>query len=201
MSRKPKKCLFLKFFLSPGGEIIILHLNKAAFFAAGIMAHQNLKRNWGITILVSELPRLELAERGKNGIFFQTSLSCSYETVWIQTCCPLYYQGKYVLQLYGLYTHVHRDSSWFWDVIICHKPKKCHFFHFCLSPEGGIIILQPPKAAFVAAGTMAHQNLKRNWGSLCLFLSCWGSNLQNGRKMGFLEQIPTITPIIAQQIH
>ena len=99
----------------------------------------------------------------ENG-FFWPHPPCSYDSVWIPPCCPVYYQGEHILQLYGLYTHVHRDSSWFWDVIICHKPKKRHFSHFSLSPGAGIIILQPPKAAFCEGGTMAHQNLKRKWG-------------------------------------
>ena len=41
-------------------------------FVAGTMAHQNLKRKWGVTMLFSELPRLEVAKRGKNGIFAHT---------------------------------------------------------------------------------------------------------------------------------
>ena len=36
------------------------------------MAHQNLKRKWGVTMLLSPLPRLELAKRGENGIFPHT---------------------------------------------------------------------------------------------------------------------------------
>ena len=97
-------------------------------------------------------------------IFGHLHVTCAYESVWIPPFCPVYYQGEHILQLYGLYTHVHRDSSWFWDVIICRKPKKHHFSHFSLSPGAGIIILQPPKAAFCEGGTMAHQNLKRKWG-------------------------------------
>ena len=69
----PKKYHFSHFSLSPGAGIIILQPPKAAFCEGGTMAHQNLKRKWGVTIfaglLLSELPRLELAKRGKNGIF------------------------------------------------------------------------------------------------------------------------------------
>ena len=36
------------------------------------MAHQNLKRKWGVTMLLSELPRLELAKRWKMGFFGHT---------------------------------------------------------------------------------------------------------------------------------
>ena len=36
------------------------------------MAHQNLKRKWGVTMLLSELPRLKLAKQGENGIFPHT---------------------------------------------------------------------------------------------------------------------------------
>ena len=125
-------------------------------------------------------------------IFGHLHVTCAYESVWIPPFCPVYYQGEHILQLYGLYTHVHRDSSWFWDVIICRKPKKRHFSHFSLSPGAGIIILQPPKAAFCEGGTMAHQNLKRKWGVTMFFLSCRGSNLQNGVKMGFFRTPPPV---------
>ena len=39
---------------------------------SGTMSQQNLKRKWGVTMLLSQLPRLELAKRGENGIFPHT---------------------------------------------------------------------------------------------------------------------------------
>ena len=78
--------------------------------------------------------------------------------------CPVYYQGEHILQLYGLYTMytgIRVDSG---TLLSAANPKKRHFSHFSLSPGAGIIILQPPKAAFCEGGTMAHQNLKRKWG-------------------------------------
>ena len=71
------------------------------------------------------------------------------------------------------------------------QTQKTSFFPLFLVSWAGIIILQPPKAAFCEGGTMAHQNLKRKWGSPCFFLSCRGSNLQNGVKMGFFRTPPT----------
>ena len=39
---------------------------------SGTMSQQNLKRKWGVTMLLSELPRLELAKRWKMGFFGHT---------------------------------------------------------------------------------------------------------------------------------
>ena len=73
-----KKRHFSHFSLSPGAGIIILQPPKAAFCEGGTMAHQNLKRKWGVTMLLSELPRLELAKRGENGIFPHTPTCSCY---------------------------------------------------------------------------------------------------------------------------
>ena len=70
---------FFHFCWSPGGAIIILQPHKLAFCATGTMAHQNLKRKWGVTMLVCELPRLELAKRGKNAIFGTNSNNYTHE--------------------------------------------------------------------------------------------------------------------------
>ena len=117
---------------------------------------------------------------------------CSYESVWIPPSCPVYYQGEHILQLYGLYTHVHRDSSWFWDIIIFRKPKKRHFSHFSLSPGAWIIILQPPKTAFCEGGTMAQQNLKRKWGVTMLLSELPRLELAKQWKMGFFWPHPPL---------
>ena len=67
-----QKMSFFPLFLVSWAGIIILQPPKAAFCEGGTMAHQNLKRKWGVTMLLSELPRLELAKRGENGIFPHT---------------------------------------------------------------------------------------------------------------------------------
>ena len=130
-------------------------------------------------------------QNGGKWVFLATPPPCSYESVWIPPCCPVYYQGEHILQLYGLYTHVHRDSSWFWDVIICRKPKKRHFSHFSLSPGAWIIILQPPKAAFCEGGTMAHQNLKRKWGVTMLLSELPRLELAKRGENGIFPHTPT----------
>ena len=108
------------------------------------------------------------------------------------TLLPSIVSGEYIPQLYGLCTHVHRDSSWFWDVIICRKPKKRHFFHFWWSPGGAIIILQPHKLAFCATGTMVHQNLKRKWGVTMLVSELPRLELAKRGKNGIFAHIPPV---------
>ena len=124
-------------------------------------------------------------------IFGHLHLTCSYENCVNPTLLPSIVSGEYIPQLYGLCTHVHRDSSWFWDVIICRKPKKRHFFHFWWSPGGAIIILQPHKLAFCATGTMAHQNLKRKWGGhhACLW-AAEARTCKMGEKSDFRPHPP-----------
>ena len=158
---------------------------------AGTMAHQNLKRKWGVTMLVCELPRLELAKRGKMG-FLATSPPVHMKVYESHPFALYSIRGNILLKFYGLYTHVHRDSSCFWDVIICRKPKKRHFFHFCLSPGGAIIILQPHKLAFCATGTMAHQNLKRKWGVTMLVCELPRLELAKREKWDFCPHSPPV---------
>ena len=67
-----QKTSFFPLFLVSWGRNNNLQPPKAAFCEGGTMAHQNLKRKWGVTMLLSELPRLELAKRGENGIFPHT---------------------------------------------------------------------------------------------------------------------------------
>ena len=105
-----KKRHFFHFCLSPGAGIIILHPPKAAFCEAGTMAHQNLKRKWGVTMLLSELPRLELAKRWKKG-FLPTPPPCAYESHPV----ALYsIRGNIFLKFMGctpMYTGIRVDSG------------------------------------------------------------------------------------------
>ena len=115
----PKKRHFSHFSLSPGTGIIILQPPKAAFCEGGTMAHQNLKRKWGVTMLLSELPRLELAKQGKNGIFGTNSNNYTHNIprhplgwTWNLklTPLPIFLTNK-IKTFYGKLTQAKKNSN------------------------------------------------------------------------------------------
>ena len=114
-----QKYHFSHFSLSPGAGIIILQPPKAAFCGGGTMAHQNLKRKWGVTMLLSELPRLELAKRGKNGIFGTNSNNYTHNIprhplgwTWNLklTPLPIFLTNK-IKTFYGKLTQAKKNSN------------------------------------------------------------------------------------------
>ena len=83
------------------------------------MAHQNLKRKWGVTMLLSELPRLELAKRGKNGIFGTNSNNYTHNIprhplgwTWNLklTPLPIFLTNK-IKTFYGKLTQAKKNSN------------------------------------------------------------------------------------------
>ena len=156
---------------------------------AGTMVHQNLKRNWGVTMLVSELPRLELAKRGKNGIF--AHIPPVHMKVYESNPLALYsIRGNIFLNFMGctpMYTGIRVDSgTW----VSAANPKNVIFSTFDGLLGGAIIILQPHKLAFCATGTIAHQNLKRKWGVTMLVCELPRLELAKRGKNGIFAHIP-----------
>ena len=127
-----QKTSFFPLFLVSWVGIIILQQPKAAFCEGGTMAHQNLKRKWGVTMLLSELPRLELAKRWKMGFFGHTPPPVHMK-VYESHPFACIYQGEHILQLYGLYTHVHRIRVDSGTLLSAANPKNVIFPTFpCL---------------------------------------------------------------------
>ena len=97
------------------------------------MAQQNLKRKWGVTMLLSELPRLELAKRWKMGFFGHTPPV--HMKVYESHPLALYtIKGNIFFNFMGctpMYTGIRVDSG---TSLSSTNPKKRHLSHFSLSP-------------------------------------------------------------------
>ena len=140
---------------------------------SGTMAHQNLKRKWGVTMLLSELPRLELAKRWKMGFFGHTP--------------PVHMKvyESHPVAPYSVRT-AFRDNS----VRTFSSETKKNPTSQCAPLDQFLVQWSTLAGRICVSGTMSQQNLKRKWGVNMLLSELPRLELAKRWKMGFFGHTP-----------